>query len=137
MNVRISITGTQHMGEEQDTVELTTEGCMERTPKGFSLQYDETVTGMEGVSTVMRVSDAIVELERTGAMNSLLTLEKGKRHMSSYDTGYGSLMMGVYTSELHNGLSENGGELRFRYTLDINAGVASSHDVRVVVQPLH
>ena len=46
-------------------------------------------------------------------------------------------MMGVYTSELHNGLSENGGELRFRYTLDINAGVASSHDVRVVVQPLH
>ena len=135
MAVWISITGTQHVDGQQDTVELTTAGQMLPTSEGWRLFYDESpASGMEGVTTSMDIQKDQVLLQRNGAMNSLLVLQKGRRHMCSYDTPYGSLMMGVYTRELRNRLTEHGGELDFCYTLDMNAGVTSSHDVHISVK---
>ena len=136
-DVWISITGTQNTGEESDTVELTTAGKLEQAADGLVLTYYESEnTGMEGVVTSLRVRDSEVQLERSGAMSSLLVLEKGKRHMSCYTTPHGSLMMGVYTNELHNRMTSQGGELEFHYTLDINSCMTSSHNVRVTVRPV-
>lgn len=135
MDVWISITGTQHANGESDTFELTTAGRMEQSENGYTLTYDEsTSTGMEGVVTSMHIRGDEILLERSGAMNSLLVLEKGKRHLCSYDTGYGFMTMGVYTRELHNQLTDRGGELDFHYTLDINAGMTSVHEVHVTVK---
>ena len=43
-------------------------------------------------------------------------------------------MLGVYTSECRNALTAFGGELRFSYTLDMNAAALSAHDVRISVK---
>ena len=133
--VWISIKGIQHLDGESDTVELNTTGVMERTDRGFRLTYDESVSiGMEGVTTCLSVQPDLVTLERQGAMNSLLVLQKGKRTLCNYDTGYGCLTMGVYARAIHIGLADQGGTLDFHYTLDINAGIASSHDIYVTVR---
>ncbi|HJD23645.1 MAG TPA: DUF1934 domain-containing protein [Firmicutes bacterium] len=133
--VWISIKGIQHLDGESDTVELNTTGIMERTDRGFRLTYDESVSiGMEGVTTCLSVQPDLVTLERQGAMNSLLVLQKGKRTLCNYDTGYGCLTMGVYARAIHIGLADQGGTLDFHYTLDINAGIASSHDIYVTVR---
>lgn len=135
MDVLISITGIQHVDDQKDTVEMTTAGQMVPTPEGWRLFYDESVaSGMEGVTTSMDIQKDQVLLQRNGAMNSLLVLQKGRRHMCSYNTPYGSMMLGVYTQELRNALTEHGGELDFCYTLDMNAGVTSSHDVHISVK---
>ena len=136
-DVWISITGTQSADGESDTVELTTAGRLEQEEDGLLLTYRESEsTGMEGVVTSLRVREDEVQLERSGAMSSLLVLEKGKRHMSCYTTPHGSLTMGVYTNELRNSMTPLGGELEFHYTLDINSCMTSSHDVRVSVRPV-
>ena len=133
--VWILIKGVQHLDGESDTVELNTTGVMERTDRGFRLTYDESVSiGMEGVTTCLSVQPDLVTLERQGAMNSLLVLQKGKRTLCNYDTGYGCLTMGVYARAIHIGLADQGGTLDFHYTLDINAGIASSHDIYVTVR---
>ncbi len=133
--VWISIKGVQHLDGESDTVELNTTGVMERTDRGFRLTYDESVSiGIEGVTTCLSVQPDLVTLERQGAMNSLLVLQKGKRTLCNYDTGYGCLTMGVYARAIHIGLADQGGTLDFHYTLDINAGIASSHDIYVTVR---
>lgn len=135
MDVLISITGIQHVDDQKDTVEMTTAGQMVPTPEGWRLFYDESAaSGMEGVTTSMDIREDQVLLQRNGTMNSLLVLQKGRRHMCSYNTPYGAMMLGVYTRELHNGLTEHGGELDFCYTLDMNAGVTSSHDVHISVR---
>lgn len=93
--VWILIKGVQHLDGESDTVELNTTGVMERTDRGFRLTYDESVSiGIEGVTTCLSVQPDLVTLERQGAMNSLLVLQKGKRTLCNYDTGYGCLTMG-------------------------------------------
>ncbi len=135
MDVLISITGTQVVDGERDTIELTTTGGMDPAEDGWRLTYEESAaTGMEGVTTSILVRPDEVLLERTGNMNSLLVLQKGRRHQCSYETPYGALMLGVYTKELSSTLSRSGGDLRFAYTLDMNAGVASVHDVHISVK---
>ena len=137
MDVLISIVGTQQSEGESNTIELTTAGQMEKTDTGYLLTYNESATtGMEGVMTSMRVCNSEVILERSGKMNSMLVLQKGRRHMCNYETGYGSMMMGIYTRELHNLLDDQGGELDFDYTMDINSSMTSSHNVHISVKTM-
>ena len=47
------------------------------------------------VTSVLKVEDdKRVTLIRSGGQRSRLVLEKGKRHLCHYDTGFGSLMVG-------------------------------------------
>lgn len=135
MNVWISIKGIQHTDGESDTLELDTAGTMDRLADGYKLTYKESeTTGMEGVTTSLLVKPSIITLERQGAMTSLMVLEKGRRTMCNYDTGYGTLMMGVYASDIRTNLADKGGKFDFHYTLDINSGITSSHDIYVTVK---
>ena len=57
-------------------------GTLEREQDGYLLTYEESeATGMAGVRTALHIRDDGVTMERTGAMNALLVLEAGKRHM--------------------------------------------------------
>lgn len=135
MDVLISITGTQILDNDSDTIELTTAGEMERTQEGFLLRYPETsVTGMPGTMTTLHVTDRQVLLERSGALNSLMVLEKRRRHQSRYETPYGSLMMGVYTEQLSAELDDQGGRLQFVYTMDMNGQATGRHDIQITVK---
>lgn len=133
-DVWISIRGVQNIDGESAVIELDTAGTMERTADGYRLMYDESAaTGMEGVTSLLSIGPEMVTLERRGAMNSLLVLEKGRRTLCNYDTGCGSLTMGVYAREIRSALREQGGEADFHYTLNYNNGVASAHDIYVRV----
>lgn len=135
MNVWISIKGVQHADGESNSLEFDTLGFMERTKDGYCLTYQETeTTGMEGVTTSMVVNKSAVTLKRQGALNSLMVLEKGKRTLCDYDTGFGRLTMGVYARDIQSSLADCGGNFNFHYTLDINSGMASAHDVYVSVR---
>ena len=135
MDVWISIKGIQNADGEDHMMELDTAGIMEKTGEGYKLVYQESeTTGMEGVTTSMYISPSAVTLERRVSMNSLMVLEKGRRTVCNYDTGYGNIMMGIYTCDLSTDMTDDGGEFRFHYTLDINSGMASSHDVHITVR---
>ena len=109
---------------------------LEPTADGYRLRYEETsVTGLEGAMTTLHIAPGQVMLERSGSLTSLLVLEKGKRHLNSYETPYGNLMIGAYTDDLSVDLTEKGGRLGFRYTLDMNGSVTGRHDVRISVRP--
>ena len=133
MDVLISIVGVQQLDGDSDTIELTTDGTLEPTADGYRLRYE--VTGLEGAMTTLHIAPGQVMLERSGSLTSLLVLEKGKRHLNSYETPYGNLMIGAYTDDLSVDLTEKGGRLGFRYTLDMNGSVTGRHDVRISVRP--
>lgn len=134
-DVYISIVGTQVLDGDSDTVELTTAGELERTQEGFLLRYPETsVTGMPGTMTTLHISPQRVLLERSGALNSLMVLEKQRRHQSRYETPYGGLMMGVYAETVAAELDEQGGHLHLVYTMDMNGRDTGRHDIQITVK---
>ena len=135
MDVLISIVGVQQLDGDSDTIELTTDGTLEPTADGYRLRYEETsVTGLEGAMTTLHIAPGQVMLERSGSLTSLLVLEKGKRHLCHYDTGFGSLMVGVFAQSIHSDLTDSGGTLDVSYSLDINSGLNSMNSIFVDVK---
>lgn len=135
MDVFIRIKGTQTVDGHDDVVEMATVGTLERLPDGWQLCYPETeATGMEGSSTCLHVQPDRVHLQRSGPHPSMLVLEKNRRHHCNYNTPYGTIDLGTYTSAMECNLSEKGGTLRFAYTLGFNGGISSAHTVDITVQ---
>lgn len=135
MNVLIHITGTQTVDDERDITELTTNGTLAATDDGWALCYAETeATGLAGSKTTLEITENKLNLIRNGAHPSMLVLEKNRRHHCNYNTPYGAIDLGTYTSELRHSLTERGGEIYFSYTLGFNGGISSAHVVHISVQ---
>lgn len=135
MNALIKVVGTQSADGEEDTIELTTNGTLERVGDGWKLCYHETeATGMEGTVTQLDITEGRLNLMRLGTHPSMLILEKNKRHHCNYHTPYGTIDLGTYTSELICNLNDQGGEVTFCYTLGFNGGISSAHNVHITVQ---
>ena len=134
MTVWITISTVRKSGRDSEKFELSTAGEMTLLTDGCVLLYPESeAIGLSGVMTTMTLKKDCVTMSRRGTLNTLMVMELGKRTHCDYDAGYGRLLMGIYTSEILIDIDENGGEARFCYTLDINAGITSEHLIMVKV----
>lgn len=134
----INITGRQ-VYEEEDTGEVclsTTGTYSEREGVRFIAykEYDEEDPRLSHTA-VLKVEPGKVTMMRAGSSTRLI-LELGRRHFCHYDTGFGTLTVGVFTSELKEALHSRGGSLEIKYTLDIDSNLSSSNELLVEVIPL-
>lgn len=135
-DVLIKIVGTQTADGDSDVVELLTTGSFYKKNDSYFILYDESeVTGFGGSRTVLRYEEGNrrVTMTRSGASQSQLIIEEGRRHQCNYDTGYGNLTIGISCSHLSSSLTEEGGDIDFGYSLDINSALTSENKVHVVV----
>ena len=129
-DVIISIKGLQQsQGETQDPITLVTAGRYYRKNGSYYISYEETeLTGLEGTRTTLRIKPNAVRLVRTGLYPSELEFEQGKRHMSLYHTDYGDLSIVVSTQHISSTLTDDGGELDVKYTVEVaNTPVGVNH----------
>lgn len=128
-DVMISILGLQeYENMDNDSVELTTAGKLTRTDKGYHLSYEESaLTGMEGTLTSFEILPHRVVLTRTGQLCSEMVFEPGVRHLSLYDTPYGSLEVGVAARKVYSTIGDQGGELEVNYSIDIDHKLAGEN----------
>lgn len=132
----INIIGKQVYEEEQGEISLSTTGTYtERGGARFIAykEYDEDDPKLSHTS-VLKVEPGKVTMMRAGSATRLI-LEKGRRHLCLYDTGYGSLTVGVFTSVLRSSLGKEGGRLDIKYTLDIDSNLSSSNEIKVEIKP--
>ncbi len=118
-------------------VELMTRGSLTRRGDSYYITYRETeTTGYEGCVTTLKLAEngSRVALLRFGQANTQLLIEKGRRNLCHYETGYGSVTLGVTADELHCDLTEEGGCARFSYLLDADsAELVSRNQLEVTV----
>ena len=96
-------------------------------------EYDEE-TPKVSCTSVLKVEPGKVTMMRSGSATRLI-LEQGKRHLCLYDTGYGTMTVGVFTSSLSSSLGEQGGRIDIQYTLDIDSNLSSSNEITVEIKP--
>lgn len=136
-NYLISIVGTQEIDGETDRIELTTVGTYVHKGSSRYIVYHEFNEDFPSgkVTSILKVEDEKrVTLIRSGGQRSRLVLEKGKRHLCHYDTGLGSLMVGVFAQSIHSDLTDAGGTLDVSYSLDINSGLNSMNEIFVDIK---
>lgn len=135
-DVLIEIKGIYRQADDEDRIELLTTGSYYKKDGNYHIAYDESeATGYDGTHTILKVEDGDrVTLSRTGAAKSQLIIEQGVRHQCHYDTGFGSMMIGVSGDKVVSALDDHGGKLEFSYSLDINTSLASENSVYVYVR---
>ena len=135
-NVVISIKGMQkYQGQDPDTVELVTEGRLQREGDSYTLSYQESeITGLEGTLTTIRVEPEQVTLLRVGEFNSQMVFQEGRRHLSMYNTPYGAMAIGVNTRHLLADLSDKGGDIEIDYALEVDHAVAGRNSFQINVK---
>ena len=135
-DVMITIKGIQRSDGENDVVELFTMGRFYRKNGSYYISYDESeATGFEGAKTTLKVEqNDRVTMFRSGSMRSQLIIERGVRHQCNYDTGYGSITIGVLGDKIESSLTDEGGDIAFQYSLDVNTSLASENEVYINVK---
>ena len=139
-NYLITIKGTMEQDGKSDTVELMTRGSLVHKDNAYYIIYKETeATGYEGCTTTVKVADDArkVSMLRFGKVPSQLIIEKGTRHLCHYETGFGAISLGVAADVIEHQLGDQGGKLKFSYTLDSGAeNFISRNLVDISVDPL-
>ncbi len=135
----ITIDGTMEHDGETDNVRLMTRGSFVRRGGSYYITYQETeATGYQGCVTTVKVDgDDKVSKLRYGTAPRQLYIEKGRRHVCHYETGQGSLSLGVAADDIQSQLSEEGGRVLFSYYLDMDAQSISKNIVDITVKPVN
>ncbi len=135
-NVLITFKTRQDDGVNQEEIEVITGGSFLKTDDGYVIKYEETeATGFDGCLTTLTVTgEEKVVLDRTGAVQSRLVIDRNKKHYCNYGTPYGSIQMGVQTGEIRSTLNESGGDLFFKYVIDVEASLLGNYEVSINVK---
>ena len=136
-DVLINIRSIHSSEDDHDVIELFTTGQYYKRGESYYISYEESeATGFEGSTTTLKVEpEKMVTMSRSGAMNSQLIVERGVRHQCHYDVGHGELLVGVLGSRIKSSLTEIGGGLEIKYSLDINSMYASENEMYIHIKP--
>ncbi|HIS76753.1 MAG TPA: DUF1934 domain-containing protein [Candidatus Merdivicinus excrementipullorum] len=133
-DVNICIKGVYMAEEERTTTELYTVGSLCKKNGHFYLTYAESeTTGFEGCVTTMKLEEDRVTVIRRGPATAHLILQKGIRNVGRYEM-MGTLMdIGVYTDGMESTMTEDGGSLHLKYTMDMNSALLSENELDISV----
>lgn len=134
-NVIIDIKGIQGIDGDNDVIELSTLGTLSEKDGKFLITYEENKTVKnESVKTLVKTEDNKVTMIRSGALDSRLVIEKGRRNTCFYSVPQGELALGIFGEEIKNDLDKNGGKLTMSYTIDIENSLISKNTVEIHVR---
>lgn len=136
-DVVIFIKGTRTVDGESDTVEMMTRGRYYKKKSTLYLSYEEMdeEDSSPTMKTLLKIEGTDrVTMTRSGKRASQLIIERGTRHQCHYGNGFTDWIMGIQGLSIENELEDNGGVLNFKYSMDINAMLASEQEVNIVVK---
>jgi len=135
-DVIISVKGCHKYEDvDDDVVEVVTSGKYYKKGENYYITYKESeMTGMDGVTTTLKVEVKKVTLMRFGPNSSQLVFEKGQKHMCHYDTGVGAFTVGVFSKQVDVLLDERGGNISIDYLVEINNQIKGKNDLELNIR---
>ena len=122
----ITITDISRTPDGEESSQVITKGCMFGGPEEYTLVFSEMIDDEHGCETRMTVKKrSCVSIVRTGAYNSEMIIEAGRRHNSHYVTPYGEFMIGIFGKSVDSTVEMSGGKLKMNYTIDFFGGHAA------------
>ena len=80
--------------------------------------------------------DGMISIVRTGNYQTHLVVQKGKKHFCHYETPFGEFAVGVSAKWVRNELTDAGGKLALRYTVDANTTLLSDNEIQIDIRKL-
>lgn len=133
-DVLINISGLQVDVDSEEPIEMMTTGSYYLKNGKHYILYDELADNHEIVKNILKIGPKTVEMTKKGGSNSHMVFERGKENLSYYDTPFGSLLLGVNTSDIEWKEQEDQMKLKVNYDLTINSDHVSNCVIDVCIQ---
>ncbi len=129
--IQLKLRSVLESDNDRSETELLTDGNMEIKNGVPVISYEDSdATGFQGATTTITADgNKLVSIVRSGSANSNLVIEIGKKHYCLYGTPYGGVTVGIFTHKIKNDLTENGGSLYLKYTIDVNSAYMSDNEI--------
>ena len=123
-DILIAIAGLQYEVDAEEAVEVISAGKYRKIDNTHYISYEETVAADEeaegGVSkNLLKISPDLVELSKKGYSNVNMVFESGKKTVTYYNTPFGNLLVGIYTTHIQITEKEEGLLVNIRYPLEL------------------
>ena len=122
-DVLISLRGLQFDQSDSDVEKIETimpGNYYEKNGSHYVL-YDEIMEGFsEPVKNRIKFSEHALELMRSGAVNVHMIFEENRKNMTSYNTPYGNILIGIDTRKIHITQESDRIVVDVDYALDVN-----------------
>ena len=123
-DVLIHVRGLQMMETEdgQEPIEIVVPGQYYFRNGSHYLRYEEMLDdSAEPTVNYIKMSPKGAEVRKKGLVNVHMVFEQGKKNMTYYTTPYGTLEMGIATTNLELTEHEGAIDMKVDYALDLNA----------------
>ncbi len=109
--------------DDEEPIEVVTPATYYLKDGKHYVLYEEPVEGMSGSikNKIRFAEDGKLEVMRSGLTSSHLIFEKDRINMSQYQTPYGEMMVGVYTTDMQVDVRDEDIDVSVAYALDINS----------------
>lgn len=133
MKKTLHLLSVQRGADEQQQMDLTVQGTLQRLGEHWMVCYSETL-GDDTVQTSLHLQQNTARIHRRGKWESCMLIEQGARNTCLYRTPYGECPLGVYGRRVSHRLTERGGEIDLCYTLDFGGTNATEHEIRITIE---
>ncbi len=121
---------------EGEPIEIITNARYYEKNDSRYLMYDEMIEGVsEPISNLVRFGADSIEVTKKGMINVHMVFEEGKQNLTSYQTPYGSLMIGINTHKVEITEQDDCIHLEALYGLDINYEYLSDCQISMDISP--
>lgn len=128
--VKITIKGSQYVPDsDEEFFELVTDGEYVQNGSRAEVSYIESeLTGYNGLKTTFIVEPDMITLSRAGGAAGDMLFTVGRKQHFLFESGYGSITMGIDTHSISSDLGEDDGQFEIRYDVDVNNAIISRNE---------
>lgn len=133
-DVLVSISGLQYEVDKDEPIEVISVGQYYNKNGKHYICYDEMLEDSDGVTscTIKAVPEQIDIIKR-GANNVHMVFEMGRKNTTYYNTPYGALQIGIYTTNIEVKEEEDKLSLQINYGLDMNYAFVADCQIQIKI----
>lgn len=133
-DVLVSISGLQYEIDKDEAIEVISVGeYYNRNGKHYVI-YEEMLDNTDEVSNcTIKIAEKQIDIIKRGASNVHMIFEENKKNTTYYQTPFGDLEVGIYTSLIRVSEEEDRLIVDINYALDINYSYVSDCQIQLKI----
>ncbi|MCM1135583.1 MAG: DUF1934 domain-containing protein [Clostridium sp.] len=135
--VLLSLKGLQmEYAEDADAVETITPADYYWKNGSHYVVYDEMTEGFaDTTKNIIRFREAYLEVFKRGPINVRMIFEENKKNITTYQTPFGNILIGVDTEAVQVNEQENQISVQVAYTLEANYQYLADCRIKMELKP--
>jgi len=133
-DVLVSISGLQYELDKDEAVEVISVGeYYNRNDKHYAV-YEEILEGIDGITNcTIKIAEKQIDIIKRGANNVHMVFQENIKNTTYYQTPYGELQVGIYTTQIKVTEEEDKIIADINYGLDINYAFISDCQIQLKI----